>query len=138
MLCNSNVCLLHPIAPSAAPTSVSVSGVTSSSITVQWGAVDCIHRNGDITGYSVQYGVVGSGSTQTMSVSGGSVTEATISSLMSSTTYSIQVAAVNSAGIGVYSDLLIVQTESECIAHVLFKTHVQTYHAKCRCIPQSQ
>ena len=50
-----------------------------------------------------------------MSVSGGSVTEATISSLMSSTTYSIQVAAVNSAGIGVYSDLLIVQTESECI-----------------------
>ena len=49
-----------------------------------------------------------------MSVSGGSVTEATISSLMSSTTYSIQVAAVNSASIGVYSDLLIVQTESKC------------------------
>ena len=49
-----------------------------------------------------------------MSVSGGSVTEATISSLMSFTTYSIQVAAVNSAGRGVYSYLLIVQTESEC------------------------
>ena len=48
-----------------------------------------------------------------MSVSGGSVTEATISSLMSSTTYSIQVTAVNSAGIGMYSDLLIVQTESK-------------------------
>ena len=52
----------------------------------------------------MQYGVQESGSTQTMNVSGGSVTEATISSLMSSTTYSIQVAAVNSAGIGVYSD----------------------------------
>ena len=38
-----------------------------------------------------------------MIVSGGSVTEATISSLNSSTTYSIQVAAVNSVGIGVYS-----------------------------------
>ena len=48
-----------------------------------------------------------------MSVSGGSVTEANISSLMSFTTYSIQVAAVNSAGTGVYSDLLIAQTESE-------------------------
>ena len=48
-----------------------------------------------------------------MSVSGGSVTEATISSLMSSTTYSIQVAAVNIAGTGVYSDLLIVQTTSK-------------------------
>ena len=46
-----------------------------------------------------------------MSVSGGSVT---ISSLMSSTTYSIQVSAVNSVGTGVYSDLLIVQTESKC------------------------
>ena len=58
----------------------------------------------------MQYGVVGSESTQTMSVSGGSVT---ISSLMSSTTYSIQVAAVNSAGTGVYSNFLIVQTESK-------------------------
>ena len=50
-----------------------------------------------------------------MSVLRGSITEATISSLMSSTTYSIRVAAVNSAGTGVYSDLLIVQTESKCI-----------------------
>ena len=65
--------------------------------------VPCIHRNGDITGYSVRYGVVGSGSTQTMNVAGGSVTEATIPDLTSSTTYSIQVAAVNSIGIGVYS-----------------------------------
>ena len=109
-----NFCNSFPSAPSAAPTSVRTFSDSSSSITVQWGMVPCIHHNGDITGYSVQYGVVGSGSTQTMSVSGGSVTEATISSLMSSTTYSIQVAAVNSAGIGVYSDPLIVQTESKC------------------------
>ena len=47
-----------PPAPSAPPTSVNVSDVTPSSITVQWGPVDCIHRNGDITGYSVQYGNV--------------------------------------------------------------------------------
>ena len=70
-----------------------------------------MHRNGDITGYSVQYGVVGSGSTQTMSVSGGSVTEATISSLMSSTTYSIRVAAVNSAGTGEFSNIMFQLTE---------------------------
>ena len=91
------------LAPSAAPTSVRVSAVASSSITVQWGVVDCIHRNGDITGYSVQYGVVGSGSTQTMSISGGSVTEAIFSSLIPSTTYSIEVAAVNDALMGPYS-----------------------------------
>ena len=108
----SSIQLSHT-APSAAPTSVSVSAVTSSSITVQWGAVDCIHRNGDITGYLVRYGVVGSGSTQTKSVSG--VTEATISGLMSSTNYSIQVAAVNSVGSGDYTDPVIVETrQSEC------------------------
>ena len=94
----------HLPAPSAPPTSVSVSEVTSSSITVQWGAVDCIHHNGDITGYSVRYGVQGSGSTQTVSVSGGGATQTTISGLMPSITYSIEVAAVNSAGTGMYSD----------------------------------
>ena len=93
-----------PTAPSAAPAIGIIFSDSSSSITVQWEMVLCIHRNGDITGYSVQYGVVGSGSTQTMSVSGGSVTEATISSLMSSTTYSIRLAAVNSINTGVYSD----------------------------------
>ena len=91
-------------APSAAPTSVSVFGVTSSSITVQWEAVDCIHRNGDITGYAVRYGVQGSGSTQTVSVSGGEAMQTAISGLMPSTTYSIEVAAVNNAGTGMYSD----------------------------------
>ena len=93
---------------------MSVSEVTSSSITVQWGAVDCIHRNGDITGYSVRYGVQGSVSTQTVSVSGGGATMTTVSGLESSTTYSIEVAAVNSAGIGVYSTPLIdVETDGK-------------------------
>ena len=104
--------IIRPV-PSAAPTSVRESGVTSSSITVQWGAVDCIYHNGDITGYSVWYGVQGSGSTQTMSISGGSITEATISNLRPSTAYSIQVAAVNSAGVGVHSGAIIIETYGE-------------------------
>ena len=102
--------MAFPPAPSAAPTSVSVSEVTSSTITLQWGAVDCIHRNGDITGYLVRYGVQGSVSTWTKTVSGASVTETTISELISSTTYSIAVAAVNSAGTGVYSVIIIENT----------------------------
>ena len=89
---------LFILAPSAPPTSVSVSEVTSSSITVQWGPVDCIHRNGDITGYSVRYG------SENMSVSGDSSGGMyVISGLMPSTTYSIQVAAQTSAGPGTYS-----------------------------------
>ena len=91
-------------APTAAPLSVTTSTPSSSTISVQWGSVPCIHQNGDITGYSVQYEVMGSGNTQTMPVSGAGTTQTTISGLTPSTTYSIEVAAVNSAGTGVYSD----------------------------------
>ena len=87
---------------------MSVFGVTSSSITVQWGAVDCIHRNGDITGYSVQYGVQGESATTTVSVSGDSSGRVyTITGLLSISNYTIKVAAENSAGTGVYSALLL-------------------------------
>ena len=89
---------------------MSVSEVTSSNITVQWEAVDCIHQNGDITGYSVQYNEVGSESIQNISVTGGSVTEKTISNLTSSTTYNVQVAAVNDAGTGVFSNSTSIMT----------------------------
>ena len=66
--------------------------------------MNCIQRNGDITGYSVRYGVQGDGNTQTESVSRGDTTETIISGLQSSTNYSIELAAVNSAGIGVSSN----------------------------------
>ena len=91
-------------APSAPPTSVTVTGVISSTISVQWGSVPCIHQNGDITGYSVQYEVMGSGNTQTEMVSGdssGGMT--TISGLAAATMYEYQVAAMTGAGTGQYS-----------------------------------
>ena len=53
----------------------------------------------------MRYGVQGSGSTHIVNVSGGDATEATISGLTPSTMYSIEVAAVNSAGIGAYSSI---------------------------------
>ena len=61
----------------------------------------------------MQYGVQGSGSTQTDSVSGGATTEATISGLAAGTNYEIEVVAVNNAGTGVYSDPLNVLTTGE-------------------------
>ena len=102
---------IHP-APSAPPTSVSVSEVTTSSITVQWGPVDCIHRNGDITGYSVRYG------SETVSVSGDSSGGMyVISGLMPSTTYSIEVAAETSVGTGPYSAAIINQLTDGKMIH---------------------
>ena len=102
------VCLTLYTAPSAAPTSVGVpeEHVTSSSITIQWGAVDCIDRNGDITGYSVRYGVQGTAEGETnvtMATGDSSGGMYTISGLSAATVYTVEVAAVNSVDTGVYS-----------------------------------
>ena len=73
--------------------------------------MDCIHRNGDITGYSVQYGVHGSGNINNINVSGDGTTEIIITGLNPTTNYSIEVAAVNSAGTGVYSTAIFTFTK---------------------------
>ena len=108
---------IHPstyvTAPSAPPTYVNTSAVTTTSITVQWGAVDCINQNGNITGHSVQYGVQGSAEadrTVEMAIGDSSGGMYTISGLSVATVYTVEVAAVNSDGIGVYSDPITAQT----------------------------
>ena len=83
--------------------------MSSTAITVQWEAVPCIEQNGDITGYTVR--VLVSGEMERVEdVVGDNVNEVIISDLTPSTTYSIQVAAVNSEGTGPYSDLIIIDT----------------------------
>ena len=57
----------------------------------------------------MRYGIQGSLS-NTLSISGEGVSTATISHLMFSTTYEIEVAAVNSAGIGQFSPVLTATT----------------------------
>ena len=90
--------LLPCVVPSAAPGFISVtSGVDS--ILVKWSSVDCIHANGAITDYSLKYRVVGS-NTGKSNMTKVMVKEANITELCPSTNYSIQVAAINSAGTG--------------------------------------
>lgn len=96
--------------PSAAPTSVSLARVTSTTITLQWDVVDCIHRNGEISGYSVH---LQWGSDIVRVVPLGDVREATITGLYPSTEYSVSVAAENHADTGVYSDDIVLTTEGE-------------------------
>ena len=95
----------------------------TSSITVQWGAVDCIHHNGDITGYSVRYGVQGTAEgdmTVKMATGDSSGGMYTISGLSAATEYTVEVAAVNSADIGVYSDPLITETDGKYLHDSVF------------------
>ena len=104
-LCNNHISSYT--APTAAPTSVTTSSGTFSSITVRWDPVNCTERNGDITGYSVRYGVQGSavGDRTVEMVSGDSSGGMyVISGLSAATMYAVEVAAVNSVETGVYSN----------------------------------
>ena len=85
----------------------------SITISVQWEMVPCTDQNGAITSYSVRYVETESGSTQTVNTT---ERELVISRVSTSTNYSVEVAAVNSAGTGVYSDPIFVTTDSETIS----------------------
>lgn len=71
--------------PPAAPTGLTVTGTTSSSVSLSWTA-----PSGTVTGYNVY-----KNGTKTMSVTG---TSATVTGLAASTTYSFTVTATNSVG----------------------------------------
>ena len=70
--------------------------------------MECIHCNGDITGYSVEYEDIEGPAQLYLHVSNSRVN---ISELHVSTNYSIRVAAVNMAGVGVYSSPLVATTD---------------------------
>ena len=108
-----------PTVATVAPRSVTAIVVSSTVISVQWDGLDpCRHVNGLIVLYRVQYTEVASGVVQSKDVAGEwnvMNAETSLTGLTPSTSYSIQVAAVNEEGdLGLYSDLLFVQTESEC------------------------
>ena len=105
--CQSMIVECCSLAPTGPPTQVNTT-TTSTTITVQWGPVDCIHRNGDITGYSVC--VMSNEVLKNISTSG-DTRNVTISALRPFTEYNISVAAVNSIGTGVYSDHFVATTE---------------------------
>ena len=90
---------------------------SSTAISVQWGPVEpCADQNGPITGYSVRYGEMGSGTTQNKTVSVEDSRMSTISELTKETVYTVEVAAETRAGTGVYSLPLTIQTpDSECV-----------------------
>ena len=95
--------IIFSTAPTGSPTII-MSSSTRDTTTVQWEEVDCIDRNGLITGYRIR--VMTSGEIETVD----DVREATISGLSPSTEYTVSVAAMNNQGIGPYSDGMMVET----------------------------
>ena len=101
--------LLSSTAPTRPPDGVSEGPVTANSITVQWGEVPCLDRNGEITGYTVNATLNGM-VVATENVNDGSAREGTVTGLTPATAYTVTVAAVNSAGIGPFSDGISITT----------------------------
>ena len=95
--------VISSTAPTGYPRSIRSGTVTPNSITVHWEEVDCLDRNGAITGYIAR--ALSNGREEGTASVGGDDREATISGLTPSTQYIVQVAAVNSAGTGPYSPI---------------------------------
>ena len=77
--------------------------INSTAIKLLWKEVNCTQRNGNITGYIVQYSIDG-GTNSTVNVIGATNTELVISICRTRQHFILfSVAAVNSKGIGVFS-----------------------------------
>ena len=98
--------VLSSTAPTGAPDGISEVSVTANSITVQWGEVPCMDRNGEITGYTVEATLSGM-VVATENVNDGSAREGTVFGLTPSTDYLVLVAAFNSVGTGPFSVISI-------------------------------
>ena len=83
--------------------------MTSRNITVTWNTIDCIERNGIITGYTVvfqeQGGANVTGNTVNRTFSAGKLTPYT--------NYTFQVAGVNDVDTGLFTDVVTITTDED-------------------------
>ena len=117
------VYIISPLAPSSAPQGLSVLNVMATSVVLTWNELDCLQRNGDITGYMIRY------DRDSRLISDSSSTIAyTVEELIPFTEYSFSVAAVNSVGTGPFSEQTATTLESsKCrLIHLSLTTNEHT------------
>ena len=95
--------LYHIERPSGAPVLLVPVIISTTTISLSWREVNCTERKGVITGYSVQYSIVGGMEFPISVIVGADVTSTDISGLTQFMIYAISVAAINNNGIGPYS-----------------------------------
>lgn len=100
--------ILYPTVPSASPVDFRVVSTSPFSVSLEWGSVPCLKRNGQITSFVLQ--CLGNERNEILSVDSIENREITIDNLTTLTNYSFQIAAMTSAGTGVYSDVLTTNT----------------------------
>ncbi len=86
--------------------------INSSAVSLSWGEVNCTERNGAITGYSVQYSIVGGMQSTTVNITG-DITSTVIGGLTEFTIYTVSVAAISNNGVGPDSNQHVVFTSKK-------------------------
>ena len=91
------------VGPAGFPENLHSTMSTATTITLTWDKLNCVDRNGVITGYIVQNGTTAFDTS--LNVTGTSVSDRTFtaSGLVPLTTYMFRITAVNSDGVGPYS-----------------------------------
>ena len=107
IICVAIYCQLYIFsAPSGMPQNLAIISSTSTSVTISWNSVECIHRNGLIIHYIVSYSELENGIPTIKTVrssepdDGGSYTA---TGLEPSASYLFLVAAINSIGLGPFA-----------------------------------
>ena len=101
--------------------------LNSTSIRLEWDEVECTQRNGIIASYVIQYNNI-NGSSQKEVTANAEATSIVINGLNRFSLYSISIAAVNSIGTGLFSEMITFFTckliklttiiyESEILSH---------------------
>ena len=98
------------LAPTAPPADIRSYDVTPKSLSIRWEMVPCIHRNGDITGYSVQ--IQGNGTMETRTVPGANVLMINFTGLLADTSYAVAVAGENGISVGEYGSITVTTPQS--------------------------
>ena len=92
-------------APGVRPNSITTSSVTFSNFIVTWDELSCVDRNGELTGYRIEYGTTTIDKMETVTGTSFTATE-----LTPFTTYMFRVAAVYGIGTGPYSTTVNIMT----------------------------
>ena len=93
-------------------------------MTVQWKPVQCIHHNGNITGYSIRYHKQNREQEEHQKNVSEENTTVLINELQPSTVYVIEVAALNGAGAGIYG--MVAVSTLPCKLELIYDSRICT------------
>lgn len=116
--------MVYTAGPRIAPLNITSEAISSTSIYVAWQNIPPIDRNGIITEYEVRYQPIRQDLSNGSNVTVATNLDLTITELEEFAYYDISVRAITSAGPGVYSVPIMVQTMQDCKYFYQYTRHL--------------